>query len=63
LEADKWMSNLIKECRLGDPDARPTAFAVSQIFENYLVQSEDDDSIFDSIFNFLLRKLQSNSLT
>jgi len=42
LEADKRMFNLIKECWLGDPEARPTAAAVLQIFENCLVQSEDD---------------------
>jgi len=28
LEADEWVSNLIKECCLSDPGARPTALFV-----------------------------------
>jgi len=40
--ADQWVSNIIKECWLGDPEARPTAGAVSSIFEKYLEQIEED---------------------
>jgi len=42
LEADKWVSNVIKECWLGDPEARPVAAAVSNIFEEYLAHSDND---------------------
>ena len=45
---DTWLSNLIRECWLENPQNRPTAGAVSHILEDYLVQSDGNDTTNDS---------------
>jgi len=44
---DTWLSNLIRECWLENPQNRPTAAAVSQTLEDYLALSDGDDTSVD----------------
>ena len=40
---DSWLSNLIRECWLMNPEDRPTAAAVSHILDDYLDSNDTVD--------------------